>query len=53
MIDRGMIDDAVTKERPVLHEPEHENPPGRYFLLDAATAKGLPGLPQSSRMPLR
>jgi len=24
VIDRGMIDDAMAQERPVLHEPKHE-----------------------------
>jgi hypothetical protein len=52
VIDRGMINDSVTEQRPVLHEPEHQNPPGRYFLLCAAAAKGRPA-PQSNRVPRR
>jgi hypothetical protein len=28
MVDRGVVDDAVAQERPVLHEPEHGFPPG-------------------------
>jgi hypothetical protein len=28
VVGRGVVDDAVAQERPVLHEPEHGIPPG-------------------------
>jgi hypothetical protein len=32
VVDRGVVDDPVAKQRPILHETEHGNPPesGRF-----------------------
>jgi hypothetical protein len=32
VVDGGMIDDAMAKERPILHEAEHDIPPGIGFI---------------------
>jgi hypothetical protein len=50
VIDRGMVDDPVAKQRPILHETEHENPPerGRFSSLRDG-GRTAPALPQSSR----
>ena len=47
---RGVVDDAMDQQRPILHEPEHGIPPGvlrcfALFLLFPAAAGRPAGLP--------
>ena len=49
VLDRGMVDDAMAQQRPILHQTEHGVPPGRFEILDTAkSAAWMQGYRQSS-----